>query len=79
MLLSHTNPHLTPGALIARLVRDGLDRYDPARPRATGGRGSVNGARTVNKPARRDTENGAAKRGARAGERCRTAERSRAG
>ena len=56
MLLSHTNPHLTPGALIARLVRDGLDRYDPARPRATGGRGSVNGARTVSKPARRDTE-----------------------
>ena len=56
MLLSHTNPHLTLGALIARLVRDGLDRYDPARPRGTGGRGSVNGARTVSKPARRDTE-----------------------
>ena len=59
MLLSHTDPHLTLGGLIARLVRDGLDRYDPARPlgtRATGGRGSVNGARTVSKPARRDTE-----------------------
>ena len=59
MLLSHTDPDLTLGALVARLVRDGLDRYDPARPRGTrgtGGRGSVNGARTVSKPARRDTE-----------------------
>ena len=59
MLLSHTDPHLTLGGLIARLVRDGLDRYDPARPRGTqgtGGRGSVNGVRTVSKPARRDTE-----------------------
>jgi len=33
MLLSHTDPHLTLGGLIARLVRDGLDRYDPARAR----------------------------------------------
>ena len=59
MLLSHTDPHLTLGGLIARLVQDGLDRYDPARPRGTrgtGGRGSVNGVRTVSKPARRDTE-----------------------
>ncbi|MDE0022969.1 MAG: hypothetical protein OXP69_01005, partial [Spirochaetaceae bacterium] len=32
MLLSHREPHLTLGALVARLVRDGLDRYDPARP-----------------------------------------------
>ena len=59
MLLSHQDPHLTLGALVARLVRDGLDRYDPARPRGTrgsGGRGSVNGVRTVSKPARRETE-----------------------
>ena len=59
MLLSHTDPHLTLGGLIARLVQDGLDRYDPARPRGTrgtGGRGSVNGVRTMSKPARRDTE-----------------------
>ncbi|MCY4442188.1 MAG: hypothetical protein OXE53_18515 [Deltaproteobacteria bacterium] len=27
MLLSHTDPHLTLGGLVARLVRDGLDRY----------------------------------------------------
>ena len=59
MLLSHQHPHLTLGALVARLVRDGLDRYDPARPlgtRGSGGRGSVNGTRTVSKPARRETE-----------------------
>ena len=59
MLLSHQDPHLTLGALIARLVRDGLDRYDPARPRrtqGTGGRGSVNGERSASQPARRDTE-----------------------
>ena len=27
MLLSHADPHLTLGGLVARLVRDGLDRY----------------------------------------------------
>ncbi len=56
MLLSHADPHLTLGGLVARLVRDGLDRYDPERPRRTrrtGGRGSVNAAR---KPVRRDTD-----------------------
>ena len=56
MLLSHRDPHLALGGLVARLVRDGLDRYDPARPprpRRTGGGASVDGART---PARRDTE-----------------------
>ncbi len=59
MLLSHTVPHLTLGGLVARLVRDGLDRYDPARPRRarrTGRRGLVEGAQTVSRPARRDVE-----------------------
>ncbi len=59
MLLSHRDPHLTLGGLVARLVRDGLDRYDPERPprvRRTGGHGSVNGAGRASKPARRDTE-----------------------
>ena len=59
MLLSHRDPHLALGGLVARLVRDGLDRYDPARPprvRRGGGRGSVDGARSATKPARRDTE-----------------------
>ncbi len=32
VLLSHQDPHLALGGLEARLVRDGLDRYDPARP-----------------------------------------------
>ena len=31
-LLSHVDPHLTLGQLMGRLVREGLDRYDPARP-----------------------------------------------
>ena len=59
MLLSHSDPHLTLGGLVARLVRDGLDRYDPERPpraRRTGGHGSVTGAGSASKPARRDTE-----------------------
>ena len=30
--LSHVDPHLTLGQLMARLVREGLDRHDPARP-----------------------------------------------
>ncbi len=54
MLLSHTDPHLTLGGLVARLVRDGLDRYDPARPprvRRTGGGGSVDGAGSASTPA----------------------------
>ena len=59
MLLSHQDPHLTLGGLVARLVRDGLDRYDPARPpraRRTGGHGSVDGARSASTPARRGTQ-----------------------
>ena len=38
-LLSHVDPHLTVGQLVSRLVRDGLDRYDPARPRRGRGKG----------------------------------------
>ena len=59
MLLSHRDPHLTLGGLVARLVRDGLDRYDPARPprvRRTGARRSGAGERSANTLARRDTE-----------------------
>jgi 5-methylcytosine-specific restriction endonuclease McrA len=59
MLLSHQDPHLTLGGLVARLVRDGLDRYDPARPRRTrrsGTRGSVDGQRSATPPAQRDIE-----------------------
>ena len=32
-LLSHVDPHQTMGQIVARLVRDGLNRFDPARPR----------------------------------------------
>ena len=31
-LLSHVDPHMTLGQILARLVREGLDRHDPARP-----------------------------------------------
>ena len=31
-LLSHVDPRLTMGQLMGRLVREGLDRHDPARP-----------------------------------------------
>ena len=31
-LLSHVDPHMTMGQLMARLVQEGLDRHDPARP-----------------------------------------------
>ena len=61
MLLSHTDPHLTLGGLVARLVRDGLDRYDPARPRRTrrpggGGPASVSDEQSGSTPVRRDAE-----------------------
>ena len=35
-LLSHVDPHLTMGQLMGRLVREGLDRHDPAGRRAGG-------------------------------------------
>ena len=38
-LLSHVNPHLTVGQLVGRLVQDGLQRYDPGRPRRRRGGG----------------------------------------
>ena len=31
-LLSHVDPHLTLGQIVGRLVQEGLDRHDPARP-----------------------------------------------
>ena len=47
-LLSHVDPHQTMGQIVGRLVQDGLDRYDPARPRRTrrkAGRASSEAAR----------------------------------
>ena len=40
-LLSHVDPHMTLGQIVGRLVQEGLDRHDPARPprgRRTGSR-----------------------------------------
>ena len=31
-LLSHVDPHVTVGQLVGRLVREGVERYDPSRP-----------------------------------------------
>ena len=31
-LLSHVDPHMTWGQIVGRLVQEGLDRHDPARP-----------------------------------------------
>ena len=59
MLLSHTDPHLTLGGLVARLVRDGLDRHDPARPpraRRSRGRNSANGGRSASESARHEQD-----------------------
>ena len=59
MLLSHQDPHLTLGGLVARLVREGLERYDPARPpraRRTGGCSVVGGGQSATEPVRRDAE-----------------------
>ena len=69
MLLSHVDPQLTLGKLVARLVQDGLDRYDPTRTRRrrrTTARASVTGkhaagAQDVQTTTPRDTS--AAKRG----------------
>ena len=49
-LLSHVDPHMTIGQLVARLVKEGLDRHDPARPprraRRSAGRRSAEAERT---------------------------------
>ena len=39
-LLSHTNPSMTYGELVGRLVQDGLDRHDPGRRGSPGRRWS---------------------------------------
>ena len=48
-LLSHVDPHMTLGQLMGRLVQEGLDRHDPARPprgRRTGAREQTSAAKT---------------------------------
>ena len=52
-LLSHVDPHLTMGQLVGRLVREGVKRYDPGRPRRgqRNGHGSTSERRVVTAPA----------------------------
>ena len=42
-LLSHVDPHMKLGKLVGRLVKEGLDRHDPGRPR----RGRKPGSRSA--------------------------------
>ena len=52
-LLSHTNPSMTYGELVGRLVREGLDRHDPGR------RGSRRGGASAPKSDEQPAANGA--------------------
>ena len=49
-LLSHVDPHMTLGQLMARLVREGLDRHDPARPPRGRRAASAKGAEQTSAP-----------------------------
>ena len=61
-LLSHVDPHLTVGQLVERLVRDGLQRYDPGRPRRGrgGGRREASAGRAPEPQAPKGPAGGAA-------------------
>ena len=74
-LLSHVDPHLTFGQLVGRLVREGVERYDPSRPpRRKRRKSDPAGDECSAEPARRETAN----RGAAAAENPRGAEKSAA-
>ena len=52
-LLSHVDPHLTLGQLVGRVVREAVERHDPARPprgRRTGSRTEAGGAEQTSAP-----------------------------
>ena len=52
-LLSHVDPHLTLGQLVGRVVREAIERHDPARPprgRRTGSRAVSSGADETSAP-----------------------------
>ena len=63
-LLSHVDPHLTLGQLVERLVQDGLQRYDPGRPRRgrRGGRGRQARARRRSRRSREGRQAGRLRR-----------------
>ena len=54
-LLSHVDPHLTLGALVGRLVQEGLARHDPSRPRP-GGNGSRHARAELTSPAKSEAK-----------------------
>ena len=52
-LLSHVDPHMTLGQLVGRVVREAVERHDPARPprgRRTGSRATTGSARETSAP-----------------------------
>ena len=52
-LLSHVDPHMTLGQLVGRVVREAVERHDPARPprgRRTGSRATASGADETSAP-----------------------------
>ena len=52
-LLSHVDPHMTLGQLVGRMVREAVERHDPARPprgRRTGSRAAPSGADETSAP-----------------------------
>ena len=52
-LLSHVNPHMTLGQIVARAVKETVERHDPARPprgRRTGNRAALSGANETSAP-----------------------------
>ena len=52
-LLSHVAPHLTLGQIVGRVVREAVERHDPARPprgRRTGSRIEAGGAEQTSAP-----------------------------
>ena len=52
-LLSHVDPHMTLGQIVERVVREAVERHDPARPprgRRTGSRPTASGADETSAP-----------------------------
>ncbi len=52
-LLSHVDPHMTLGQIVARAVKEAVERHDPARPprgRRTGSRAASSGANETSAP-----------------------------
>jgi len=59
-LLSHVDPHMTLGQIVGRLVQEGLDRHDPARPPRGRRTDRVAGAERTSAKTQADSARGAA-------------------